>query len=149
MAVDGAILCGLVALLGWPGLVLDLAVVTAALAVFGQTPGKYAMRVKVERSDGGGLGPLRALARVVASMWLPLWVGLYALWSSGLPGLKESILLLARPEGVRAEVLIIASNSMLALCYLAGFLVAAISKERKTAHDWIAKTRVVHKSAAA
>ncbi|HVY46954.1 MAG TPA: protein kinase, partial [Minicystis sp.] len=145
MLVDAVLLSLLVATLGWPGLVLHVALITAGLALFGQTPGKYLMRVKVTTKDGGRVGPFRALGRVLASMWLPFGLMAYALWSTGLPGFKDSVMVLTGPVGLSAEVLIVASNGLLALLFAAGYAVAAANRQRRAAHDFAAGTVVVHR----
>jgi uncharacterized RDD family membrane protein YckC len=145
LALDGVMLSGLIWLLGWPGLVIHLAGVAAGVGYLGQTPGKYLLRIQVQRLDGGRLGLALGLARAVATIWLPFLLGLYVLWYQGFAALTENINGLARPKGVQAEVLVIVSNSALALVYAAGLALAAVQRQKRAVHDFLVGSRVIYR----
>jgi uncharacterized RDD family membrane protein YckC len=147
MAIDGALLCGLTWPLDWWGPVLALAAVGAGVGVLGQTPGKYLLRIQVQRLDGRRLGLARGLARVVATLWLPVLMGLYVLWYKGFAALTHDIHKLAHPEvvPVPAKVLVIVTNSALALVYLAGLALAAVQRQKRAVHDFLVGSRVIYR----
>jgi len=141
---DAAVASVLIAFLSWPGLVLHLAYLTAAHAFFGQTLGKYLLRIQVRRLDGSRLGLPRALGRTAAALWLPILAGLLIFRAQGLAGLRDSILQLARLGTAQSLIgPIIVANVTLTLLFAAGLVLAAVQREKRAAHDFLAGTEVV------
>jgi uncharacterized RDD family membrane protein YckC len=141
---DAALASVLIAFLGWPGLMLHLVYVTAGHAYFGQTLGKYLLRIQVRRLDGARLGVPRAFGRTAAALWLPFLTGLLILWTEGLSGLRGSILQLAQLGTARTLVLpFVVTNVTLTLLFAAGLLLAAVHRQKRAAHDLLAGSEVI------
>lgn len=100
------------------------------LAWRGQTAGAAVMQVTVLRSDGGGLGVLGALARLIGMLVYLLIVGLGAMVA------------FAFRDSLPIAVLAIATALLLAV---AGVLWSAFDPRRRTLHDRIAGTIVVRR----
>ncbi len=144
LMIDSVAASLLIGLLGPAGLLVHLALVTAGLAYRGQTLGKYLLRIQVQRLDGSPLGLPRAFARSLASMWLPVFLGVVVLVAEGFSGLRGSIAGLARPEGYRALVILAVSNGVLALLYALGLVVAAVQRQKRAAHDFLVGSCAVY-----
>jgi uncharacterized RDD family membrane protein YckC len=134
----------LIAFLGWPGLVIHLVYLTAAHAVFGQTLGKYLLRIQVRRLDGSKLGVQRSLARTAVALWLPFVLGLSVLWTKGFDDLRDNILQLAQLGTAKSLIgPIVVTNATLTLLFASGFLLAAVTRQKRAVHDFVAGTEVV------
>ena len=144
-AIDGLGASALIGLLGWVGLFLHVAYVTLAQAYFGQTLAKYVLRIRVERPDGTRLGLGRSLARLVAAMWLPFWLGIVTLYH-GIDSFKVYVTQFAE-LGAAKEVIrpIVMGTPFLVLLYMAGLLVAAIDPQKRAAHDRLIGSQVVYR----
>lgn len=101
----------------------------ASMAWKGQTIGFSVMQLMVIRSDGKPLGPLGAIARIAG---LLSYVVLLGFGAAGAYALRDSTLQAAAAVGA-ALVLVV-----LGLCW------AAFDRHRRTLHDRIAGTIVVH-----
>jgi uncharacterized RDD family membrane protein YckC len=142
--LDGILASALIGLLGWPGLVLHIAYVTAAQAYFGQTAAKFMLRICVERQDGTRLGLGRSLARVVAAMWLPFWFGIVAL-SRGFATFTGLVGQLAELHAAKELIVpLLMGNLFLVLLYGAGLVIAAFDPQKRAAHDLLLGSRVVY-----
>jgi uncharacterized RDD family membrane protein YckC len=134
--------------LGWPGLALHLVYVTVAHALWGQTAGKYLMNLKARRPDGQALGFVRALARTVASLWLPFLVGLVILLTEGGSQLKSTIEHMSPTEmdAFRSLLTAIAIGYALpSLMYVGGLVLAAFHPQKRAAHDLIVGSEIVYR----
>ena len=141
---DASLASLLIAFLGWPGLLLHLVYLTAAHAVFGQTLGKYLLRIQVRRLDGSKLGVQRSLARTAVALWLPFVLGLSVLWTKGFDDLRDNILQLAQLGTAKSLIgPIIVTNATLTLLFASGFLLAAVTRQKRAVHDFVAGTEVV------
>jgi len=141
---DAALASVLIAFLGWPGLLIHLVNLTAAHAFFGQTLGKYLLRIQVRRVDGSRLGVWRSLGRTFAALWLPFVLGFSTFWTRGLGGVKNSILQLAQLDTARDLIApVVVTNATLTLLFASGFLLAAVHRGKRAAHDFLAGTEVV------
>jgi uncharacterized RDD family membrane protein YckC len=144
-AIDAAI-GSLLAPIGWIGLAAYLGYITVGHAFFGQTLGKYLLRVQVQRLDGSRIGLARSLGRTIAAFWFPFLVGLLILWYSGIAGLSGSVEQLSRIQSARAIIVpFIVGNAMLALLYAAGMLLAAAHRQKRSVHDLLLGTKVVYR----
>ncbi len=136
----------LIGLLGGLGLIVYIAAVTVAHGLYGQTLGKYLLRIQVQRLDGGRLGVLRSLARTLAGLWLPFLIGLLILRTQGLGALQVNVVQLAKIDSFRELIVpIIGSYAVLTLLYVAGFLLAAFHREKRGAHDLVIGSQVVYR----
>jgi uncharacterized RDD family membrane protein YckC len=146
-SLDGVMASGLIKLLGWSGLLLYVAYVTAAHAYFGQTAAKYVLRIQVQRMEGTRLGLPRSLARAVAAAWLPFWLGSLTLWGQGLPGFEAKVNQLARLDAARNLLMpvLVGNGVVLVLLYAAGMAVAAFHPQKRALHDLVVGTRVVYR----
>jgi uncharacterized RDD family membrane protein YckC/aminoglycoside phosphotransferase (APT) family kinase protein len=143
-AFDASLASVLIAFLGWPGLVIHLVYLTAAHAVFGQTLGKYLLRIQVRRLDGSKLGVQRSLARTAVALWLPFVLGLSVLWTKGFDDLRDNILQLAQLGTAKSLIgPIVVTNATLTLLFASGFLLAAVTRQKRAVHDFVAGTEVV------
>jgi uncharacterized RDD family membrane protein YckC len=147
-AIDGLGASALIGFFGSVGLVLHVAYVTLAQAYFGQTLAKYALRIRVERPDGTRLGLGRSFARVLASMWLPVWFGMVTL-SHGLDAFKKSVTELNQLAHAGAVKDLLDSFAMgipfLALLWIAGLALAGVDPQKRAAHDRLIGSRVVYR----
>lgn len=136
----------LIGLLGGFGLVVYIAAVTVAHGLYGQTLGKYLLRIEVQRLDGGRLGLPVSLARTMAGLWLPFLIGLLILLTQGLRALQGNVVQLAKIDRFRELIVpIIGSYAVLTLLYAAGFLVAAFHRQKRGAHDLLVGSQVVYR----
>lgn len=145
VVLDGIVASAMIGFLGWGGLLVHIAYVTAAQAYFGQTAAKYVLRIRVERADGTRLGLGRSLARVLASMWLPCWFGLVTL-TQGFATFTASVSQLSELGAARALIMpLVMGNAFLVLMYAAGMLLAAVDPQKRAAHDRLIGSRVVYR----
>ena len=136
----------LIGALGGFGLVVYIAAIAVAHGLYGQTLGKYLLRIEVQRLDGGRLGVPRALVRTFAGLWLPFLVGLLILLTQGLRALQGNVVQLAKIDRFRELIVpIIGSYAVLTLLYVAGFVIAAFHRQKRGAHDMIAGSQVVYR----
>jgi uncharacterized RDD family membrane protein YckC len=136
----------LIGALGGFGLVVYIVVIALAHGLYGQTLGKYLLRIEVQRLDGGRLGVPRAFVRTLAGLWLPFCIGLFILLTQGLRVLQGNVVQLAKINGFRELIVpIIGSYAVLTLLYVAGFLIAAFHRQKRGAHDMIAGSQVVYR----
>jgi len=146
VALDGVLASVLIGFIGFAGLVVHIAYVTAAHAYFGQTAAKYVLRLQVQRLDGTRLGLRRSLARTVAAMWLPFLVGLGSIWTQGFGSFEVTVTQLSKMEAAKALVVpILLGNATLALLWGAGLALAAIDRQKRAVHDLIVGSRVVYR----
>jgi uncharacterized RDD family membrane protein YckC len=118
--------------------------------LFGQTPGKWLLGIRVESASGGGLTWKAALIRTAAFAWGPL------AWSL----LAGIVYVFHRDQRVAfqlsklsfSEMLIpiiyLALATVILVGYMAGFLLVAFHPRRQAVHDLLAKTLVYIKSRA-
>ncbi len=104
VALDSISASLVIGLLGFPGLVVHIAYVTAAHAYYGQTAGKYVLRLQVQRQDGTRLGLGLALVRTVTAMWLPFLVGLGSIWTQGFGSFEVTVSQLSKLDAARALI---------------------------------------------
>ena len=138
----------LIAVMGWPGLVLTLAYVVIGHAVWGQTLAKFFLRIRVTRLDGTPLGWWRSLIRSLASLWFPFLVGGSILYLQGAPELKEAIEQLSpdTPEQLRSLVVgVVVNYFVLSFLYAAGLTLAAFHRQKRAAHDLVVGSIVTYK----
>ena len=136
----------LIGALGPLGLIVFIAAIALAHGLYGQTLGKYLLRIEVQRLDGARLGVPRALVRTFAGLWLPFLVGLLIFLTQGLRALQGNVGKLAKIDSFRELIVpIIGSYAVLTLLYVAGFLVAAFHRQKRGAHDMIAGSQVVYR----
>lgn len=141
---DASLASVLIAFVGWPGLALHLVYLTAAHAVFGQTLGKYLLRIQVRRMDGGKLGVKWSLARTVVALWLPFVLGISVLWTKGFDDLRDNILQLAQLGTAKSLIgPIVVTNVTLTLLFASGLLLAAVHRQKRAVHDFVAGTEVI------
>jgi uncharacterized RDD family membrane protein YckC len=144
--IDVVLASLLVGSLGVVGLVVYIVAVTVAQGLYGQTLGKYLLRIEVQGLDGGRLGFLRSLARTFAGLWLPFLIGLLILLTQGLVALQGNVVQLAKIDRFRELIVpIIGSYAVLTLLYVAGFLVAAFHRQKRGAHDMLVGSQVVYR----
>ncbi len=136
----------LIGALGVLGLVVYIVAIAVAHGLYGQTLGKYLLRIEVQRLDGGRLGLPRALARTFAGLWLPFLIGFFILLTEGVVALQGNVIRLAKIDSFRELIVpIIGSYAVLTLLYVAGFLIAAFHRQKRGAHDMIAGSQVVYR----
>lgn len=138
VGIDTVIAGLLIGLLGWPGAVLHLLHVTLGHAWKGQTLAKYLLRIRVQRTDGRALGPARALARALVSLWMPMVLGAMILTTQGFEGLTTTIEQLRFGEMGRLQAVLMAmlvSNGVLSVMYLSGLGLAAFHRHKQSLHD--------------
>lgn len=139
----------LIGFFGWIGLVAYLAIVTIGVGWRGQSPVKFLLGIEIRRDHGEKVGWIRAAARTVASLWMPILAGATIVLSSGIPELLEHM------EGLQADSLsdlqnlLIASglsHGFLTVLYFVGLGLALFHPEQKTVHDIVAGTIVVYRA---
>lgn len=148
VALDVALAGVVISFLGGAGLLLHLAYVTWAHARWGQTAGKYLLRLRVRRADGRRLGLGRSLARTVTSLWFPFLTGLVILLTQGGGGLSVAIeqIQLTNVDAFQALVLAVAvSNILLSLLFAAGLALAAFHPGKRAMHDLVVGSEVVYR----
>jgi uncharacterized RDD family membrane protein YckC len=143
--IDGILAGVAIRFLGWVGLLLHIAYVTAAQAYFGQTAAKFLLRIRVERQDGTRLGPARSLVRLVASMWLPFWFGTTLMFTD-FDGFTTIVTRIAGFSHARELIMALVKGSIpLVLVYGAGLLAAAVDPQKRAVHDMLVGSRVVYR----
>ena len=147
VSLDFMLAAGVIALLGWPGMLLHLAHVTIGHAYFGQTLAKYFLHLRVVRLDGRRLGLLRSTARTVVALWLCMALAAWALFYRGYGSVLSSVEL-ARPDRIaQAQSFVMAvavSNGMLTLLFCAGLILAAFHKQKRALHDLVVGSMVTY-----
>ncbi len=145
--IDMMLAAGLVALLGWPGMVLHFAHVILGHAYFGQTLAKYFLRIRVVRLDGTRLGLWRSFVRTVASLWFFVVAGGSMALYSGYGKLLTTVELMRPDQIEEAQHLLVAaaiSNGMLTLLFAAGLGLAGFHKQKRAFHDLIVGSMVTY-----
>lgn len=146
VAMDTAIASALVALLRWPGIFVYLLYAVLSHAYGGQTIGKRALHIEVKRLDGRPLGFFRALVRVAASLWGPIFLGILILTTKGISALTTSIGQLAELEEAKALLgPVVATYVLHSLVYAGGILLAAFHPRHRSFHDICAGSHVLYK----
>ena len=147
--MDSALAGGLIAVIGWPGLVIHLVYVTLTTAFWGQTLAKYFLHVQVRaRKGGGSIGLARSVLRTIASLWAPTLAGLTILYAQGAPELVETIEQLSPQEMPRLQNLVVAlaiSNGFMTLLYGSGLALAAFHPHKRALHDLVAGSVVTYR----
>ena len=133
-------------------LVLPVAFVYWVLChrLFGQTPGKWLLGIRVESASGGKLTWKAALIRTAAFAWGPLaWTVLAGIVFvfHGDQQVSFQLSKLSLSEMVVPIVYLALATSIL-VGYMAGFLLVAFHPKRQALHDLLAKTLVYIKSRA-
>ncbi len=118
--------------------------------LFGQTPGKWLLGIRVESAAGGKLGWKAALIRTAAFAWGPLaWSALagvvYVFHGDQQVSFKLSRLSLSE---MAFPIVYLALATAILVGYMAGFLLVAFHPRRQAVHDLLAKTLVYIKSRA-
>ena len=131
-------------------LVLPVAFVYWVLChrLFGQTPGKWLLGIRVESASGGKLTWKAALIRTAAFAWGPLaWTVLAGIVFvfHGDQQVSFQLSKLSLSEMVVPIVYLALATSIL-VGYMAGFLLVAFHPKRQALHDLLAKTLVYIKS---
>jgi uncharacterized RDD family membrane protein YckC/predicted Ser/Thr protein kinase len=145
--IDAAILAPtFIVLHSWAWL-LVVAYSIVAHARFGQTIGKWFLKLKVVDAEGQKIGWKRAAIRFFAEMWAPVvWVGLgigfYFQFQDAAQGFHMD---LKRSEDFVAPLLYALAFTITLLAYVGGFLVAAFHPKKRALHDLLAGTYVTHK----
>lgn len=146
VAMDTAIASALVATLHWPGIFVYLTYAILAHSFFGQTLGKWALRIEVRRLDGRRLGLLRGLVRTAASLWAPIFLAILILSTQGIGALTSSIGKLAELDDAKSLLgPIVATYVLHSLLYGGGILLAAFNRRHRAFHDFVAGTHVLYK----
>lgn len=146
VAMDTAVASALVATLHWPGIFVYLTYAVLAHAYFGQTTGKWALRIEVRRLDGRPLGLLRSIVRTVVSLWAPIFLGILILSTQGIGALTNSIGKLAEIDDAKSLLgPVVATYVLHSLLYAAGILFAAFNRRHRAFHDYVAGTHVLYK----
>jgi len=148
VCIDTFIAAIWIALIGWWGMVVHLVHVTLGHAWRGQTLAKYLVRIRVTRGDGKRVGVLRSLARVFASLWLPMLAGALIMLSQGFGELADIIEQIKPHQMVEVQNLAIAiglSHGFLSLLYAAGLILAAFHPDKRALHDLLCDTVVTYK----
>lgn len=139
----------LIALVGWPGLVVHLLHVTLAHAFSGQTVAKYFLNIRVASRDGrGAIGLGSSLVRTLVSLWAPMLAGGMILLAQGAPELIETIEHLRPQEFQQVQNLVVAiaiSNGFMTLLYASGLVLAAFHPQKRALHDLAAGSVVVYR----
>ncbi len=146
VVMDSAVASAFVAVLHWPGIIVYLTYAVLAHAYFGQTTGKWALRIEVRRLDGRRLGFLRSLIRTAASLWGPIFLAILILSTQGIVALTSSIGKLAEIDDARSLLgPIVATYVLHSLLYAGGILLAAFNRRHRAFHDYCAGSHVLYK----
>jgi uncharacterized RDD family membrane protein YckC len=148
VCIDTFIAAIWIALIGWWGMVVHLVHVALGHAWKGQTLAKYLLRIRVTRGDGKVIGVPRSIARVFASLWLPMLAGALIMLSEGVGELQDVIEQIKPHQMVEVQNLAIAigvSHGFLSLLYAAGLILAAFHPDKRAVHDLICDTVVTYK----
>jgi uncharacterized RDD family membrane protein YckC len=118
--------------------------------LFGQTPGKWLLGIRVESASGGKLTWQAALVRTAAFAWGPLaWSALtgvvYVFHGDQQVSFQLSKLSLSE---MLFPIIYLALATAILVGYMAGFLLVAFHPKRQAVHDLLAKTLVYIKSRA-
>jgi uncharacterized RDD family membrane protein YckC len=136
-----------IALIGWPGMVLHLLHVTLGHAYFGQTVAKHLLHMRVTRVDGRRLGLLRSTARTLVALWLCMVLAAWGALFRGYGTVLETMEL-ARPDRIgEAQHFVMAvgiSNGLLTLLFAAGLILAGFHKQKRAVHDLIVGSVVTY-----
>jgi|GEM_PF-926999 len=147
-AIDGVVAATWIALVGAPGLFVHLLYVIVGDAYFGQTIGKYLMRIEVKSIDGGRISIVQSAARTVVAMWLPLLVGMVILLTQGRAHLAQVIDRMQPGELSDFKSVVVAfvvSNVLLSVLYATGFAFAAFHPQKRAIHDLLGGSEVVYR----
>ncbi len=145
VGIDCVIAGILIWALGWPGIFVHLAYVTLGHWRFGQTVGKYLMRIRVSMTGGGRVPLGRALLRTLLALWYPFLLGATILWSQGWGSLIATIERLYAIGDSRTVVLgMVVNSALLSVVFGAGLLLAAIIPTKRAVHDLIVGTQVTY-----
>src|SRR5262249_41613007 len=118
----------------------------AAHAYYGQTAGKYVLRLQVQRQDGTRLGLARSLARTVTAMWLPFLVGLGSIWFEGFGSFELMVKQLSKLSAAQTLIVpMILSHATVALLWGGGLALAAFDRQKRAAHDLLVGSRVIYR----
>ncbi|MEM9191985.1 MAG: protein kinase [Myxococcota bacterium] len=148
MVIDTGIAAALIAVIGWPGIVIHFLHVTLGHAFYRRTLAKAMLRLQVSRPDGRRLNLLRSAARTAVSLWLPLLSGLTVGIAQGTGPLISAIEQLNAQELDDVQNLFVAiaiSNGFLTLLYGAGLAIAAFHPEKRALHDLAAGSVVTYR----
>jgi uncharacterized RDD family membrane protein YckC len=146
--IDCAFAASMIAAVGSIGLYLHLAYITLAHAWFGQTFGKYALKIRVVRSDGSKLGLWRSLVRTLSALWLPFFFGVVILVTKGRNELEVVIGRMSPGEAHAFQSLVLAlaiGNAVLTCLWLGGLLLATFHPQKKAVHDIIVGSSVQYR----
>jgi uncharacterized RDD family membrane protein YckC/tRNA A-37 threonylcarbamoyl transferase component Bud32 len=146
--IDLAIAGGLLGLIGWPAMVLQILYTTAMHAWRGQTLGKILLRLEVRRLGGERLTIARSFARTIVALWLPAALGIVVFITRGRMGLKNVIEHLqgAELEELQSFLMAFAVSHVLASAlYVTGLALAAFHPQKRAAHDLVAGSEVVYR----
>jgi len=118
--------------------------------LFGQTPGKWLLGIRVESASGGKLTWKAALIRTAAFAWGPLaWSALtgvvYVFHGDQQVSFQLSKLSLSE---MLFPIIYLALATAILVGYMAGFLLVAFHPKRQAVHDLLAQTLVYIKSRA-
>ncbi len=143
--IDLAIGALLVGFAGPVAAALYVTFLVAAQAWRGQTIGKYLVRIRVERTDGSMLGPMRSALRLAGAGWLPLYWALVILLTKGHHGLFEGVESAAQAEDVRGLLTaFVVQHVFFSILYACSLGLAAIHPDKRALHDLAARSHVVH-----
>ncbi len=146
--VDFFLAGALIGALRWVGLLVYLVVVTVGYAWRGQSPAKFLLGIEVIRDDGGRLGWLRAAARTVSQLWMPILAGGLIALTSGVPELLNTIETLHTESIDELRSVLVAlgiSHGAMSILYFVGLGLALFHPEDKTVHDLLCRTQVVYR----
>jgi uncharacterized RDD family membrane protein YckC len=150
LGIDAILL--LVAAYFLPLLILPIAFVYWVLChrLFGQTPGKWLLGIRVESASGGKLTWKSALIRTAAFAWGPLaWSALagvvYMFHGDQQVAFQLSQLSLSE---MLVPIIYLGLATGILVGYMAGFLLVAFHPKRQAVHDLLAQTLVYIKSRA-
>ncbi|MDH5490369.1 MAG: protein kinase [Myxococcales bacterium] len=148
VGIDTFIAAGLIATLGWIGILLHLAHVVVGHAMGGQTLAKYLLRIRVARVDGSALGFPRSILRMFASLWLPIFVAALTAFTEGIWEVTEMIETIHPAQMAQVQSLAIGvaiSHAFLSLVYASGLGLAAFHPDKRAAHDLLCDTVVSYR----
>jgi uncharacterized RDD family membrane protein YckC len=116
--------------------------------LFGQTPGKWLLGIRVENPAGGRISWKAALIRFLAFAWGPLaWtilaIVVYSVHRRQSVAFRMANLTLSQ---LALPALYVALATVILVAYLAGFLLVAFHPRRLALHDILARTQVCFKA---
>jgi uncharacterized RDD family membrane protein YckC len=144
LGIDGALTFGLSLLTVWL-IPVAIALGIAGVILFGQTPGKWLVGLRVFDRDGRKLSWKRALARAAIAGWGPaawavLLLVVYLVHRHDQVSFRVSSLTFDR---VIEPLVLIGVAMGILLTYVAGYLLAAFHPQRLALHDLVAGSQVV------